>query len=519
VTEHLTHQELPDFLIWCANTGKLKQLAAFLPPKPLWAPYQGKPQEAAYHSKADILGFGGAAGGGKTDLLLGLALTAHRRSVIFRREASQGRGLLDRAQELLGGIGRLNENTGVYRGIPGGRQIEFAGVKDLGDEQKHKGRPHDFVGFDEGDQFLESQVRFLLGWLRTTIRGQRCRCVICFNPPTSAEGRWLLSYFAPWISRKHPNPARPGELRWYAMLPNGTETERPNGEPFEYEKEIIVPRSRTFIPPRAQDNPALMQTGYLPTLQALPEPLRSQLLLGDFQIGIRDDPWQTVPTAWVEAAQQRWRDTTRPTELITALGVDVARGGTDKTVLSKRYWNWFAQLDKYPGSFTPNGPLVAQLVFNAMETERLPGNWDTSVHVDVIGVGASVYDACVGLGMEVRAINFGEGTDAHDRSRKLGFANKRALYYWRLREALDPQTGDELCLPPDSELLADLTAPRWSLQSGRIKIESKEDIQKRIGRSTDCGDAVVLANIESQVPSEMDLPYCIPRAPGWRGYR
>ena len=47
------------------------------------------PQQQAYDSKADILLFGGAAGGGKSALLLGLALTAHKRSVIYRREVKQ----------------------------------------------------------------------------------------------------------------------------------------------------------------------------------------------------------------------------------------------------------------------------------------------------------------------------------------------------------------------------------------------------------------------------------------------
>jgi hypothetical protein len=43
------------------------------------------------------------------------------------------------------------------------------------------------------------------------------------------------------------------------------------------------------------------------TLQSLPEPLRSQMLYGDFRAGVQDDPWQVVPTAWVEAAMARWK--------------------------------------------------------------------------------------------------------------------------------------------------------------------------------------------------------------------
>src|SRR5947209_3048566 len=60
----------------------------------LWAPQPG-PQEVAYFSPADVTGYGGAAGGGKSSMLLGLAINEHRRSVIFRREMVQGRGLVD----------------------------------------------------------------------------------------------------------------------------------------------------------------------------------------------------------------------------------------------------------------------------------------------------------------------------------------------------------------------------------------------------------------------------------------
>jgi len=78
--------------------GKLKRLGPterFLVDKLLegdllWMPHpENVPQIKAYVSEADILYFGGAAGGGKSDLLLGLALTAHKKSIIFRREYLQ----------------------------------------------------------------------------------------------------------------------------------------------------------------------------------------------------------------------------------------------------------------------------------------------------------------------------------------------------------------------------------------------------------------------------------------------
>jgi hypothetical protein len=72
--------------------------------------------------------------------------------------------------------------------------------------------------------------------------------------------------------------------------------------------------------------------------------------------------------------------------------------------------------------------------------------------------------------------------------------NVRAAMYWKLREALDPHTGDNLALPPDPELLADLCAPRYGVNAAGIFIEHKPDIEKRISRSPDCADALVMAH-------------------------
>lgn len=442
------------------------------------------PQTQAYESEADHLYYGGAAGGGKSDLLLGLAATRHRKSLILRRELPQLREITERSRNVYRNLGKLNDNLHFWR-LNDGRMVELGGVQHEHDKENYQGRPHDFYGFDELPQFSESIFRFITGWNRTTDPGQRCRVVGAGNPPTSAEGGWVIRYWAPWLDVQHPRPALPGELRWFAVL-DGADTEVENGQPFTYKDELIEPKSRTFIPASLKDNPFLMNTGYRATLAAMPEPLRSQMLYGDFTVGTQDEPWQTIPTAWIRAAQARWTAEAKPTKQ-TAIGVDVARGGADKTVLAPRYGVWFGPLQKYAGTETPDGPMVAGLVMK----ELVHGGY---ANVDVIGVGASVYDVCRMQRADARPINFAAGSDAYDKSGRLQFVNVRAAAYWAMREALDPDSGDNLMLPPDPELLADLTAPKWSMRTSGIQIESKEDIVKRIGRSPDSGDAVVLAN-------------------------
>jgi hypothetical protein len=60
------------------------------------------PQLLAYNSQADELFYGGSAGGGKSDLLIGLTLTAHKRSLILRRTNKEASKLFDRYYEILG---------------------------------------------------------------------------------------------------------------------------------------------------------------------------------------------------------------------------------------------------------------------------------------------------------------------------------------------------------------------------------------------------------------------------------
>lgn len=474
---------------------RIRQMNRWLPPLDsqvgtaiqIWTPIPNSPQEAAYYSLADEVFYGGAAGGGKTDLLIGLAITAHRKSIIFRREYPQLKDIVQRSRDLLSGTGaRFNSNDAIWRNIPGGRSLEFGAVQYEHDVNKYKGRAHDLKAFDEVTEFTESQFRFLTAWARTTIPGQRVRIVCTGNPPTHADGEWVIRYWAPWLDDQHPNPARPGELRWFAVL-DGKDVEVANGAPFEYKGETIQPRSRTFIPARLTDNPYLANTEYSAVLQNLPEPLRSQLLYGDFTVSIKDNPWQVIPTEWVRLAQARWTERADPGPQ-SALGVDVARGGKDKTVIAARYGTWFAPLQKYPGTATPDGGSVASLVVQAVQDGAV-------INIDVVGWGASAFDVLHDQGWHVVGVNGSEKSNGTDKSGRLRFKNIRAEAYWRMREALDPKDGDDLALPPDNELLADLTAPRWKLSASGIQVESKEDIKKRLGRSPDCGDAVVLANM------------------------
>ena len=252
-----------------------------------------------------------------------------------------------------------------------------------------------------------------------------------------------------------------------------------------HDGERITPQSRTFIPSRVSDNPYLTGTGYMAQLQSLPEPLRSQMLKGDFLAGVEDDPWQVIPTLWVDQAMARWKaKVVRP--LMDSMGVDVARGGKDETIIYRRHGGWFDEAIVYPGTSTPDGPTLMAHVLTARR-DRAP------VHIDIVGWGSSPYDFLVANEIQTVGLNGAEKSGEQTKEAQLTLVNKRAMLWWRMREALDPKAQQPLELPPDNKLRADLCAPLWKLTPSGIMVELKEDIIKRIGRSPDRGDAACMA--------------------------
>lgn len=451
-----------------------------------WIPNPG-PQTEAYFTEADELFYGGQAGGGKSDLALGLALNEHHRALILRRTNKEAAGMVSRLVEIVGHTTGLNKQTGTW--IIDGKSIELGGCEHEDDKQKRKGTPHDLKAFDEISDFTETQYTFIIGWNRSTKANQRCRIVCTGNPPTTPEGLWVLKRWGAWLDPKHPRPAQPGELRWYTTGEDGQELEVDGPGPHWIGGEEVLARSRTFIPSSLKDNPDLLATGYAATLAALPEEYRAAYRDGDFGTALRDDAFQTIPTAWVHAAQQRWQRVPPIGVPMCAMGVDVAQGGNDRTVLAPRHDGWFAPLIEVPGKLTPDGKTVGGLVVThrrdgAKIIIDIGGGWggDAYAHLRENGVDAVSY-----MGVKT--------SDRRTQDNTLKFTNVRTEAYWRFREALDPSQpqGSPIMLPVDSELLSDLCAPKYEITARGIAIESKEALVKRIGRSPDKGDAVVMA--------------------------
>lgn len=468
---------------------ELQRIAGAQTKQLVWVPNPGPQDIAAYNCLADELFYGGQAGGGKTDLLAGIGFTMHERSLLLRRTNKEARGLIDRIADIFGSKEHWNGHDECWRFQ--GRTVDIGGVQLEDDKQKYKGKPHDLIGFDEISDFSETQYRFIIGWNRTTNPKQRCRVVACGNPPTRAEGLWVIKYWAAWLDPSHPNPAKPGELRWYTTI-NGedTEVDGPGPHFVPGEDKPVYARSRTFIPAELADNPDQDTPQYRAALAALPEELRAAYRDGNFQASLKDKPRQVIPTAWILEAQKRWLASPPPGVPMCSIGVDIAQGGKDKTILAARWDGYYAKLQRFPGAETPDGRTVAGLVIQARRD-------NATIVIDMGGgYGGAAYEQLTHNGIHCIPYKGSEGTTLRCCKNTMGLANTRAAAYWMFREALDPNqpNGSPIMLPPDdTDLIADLTAPVFWDQGGKIYITTKEDVVEMLGRSPDAGDAVVMS--------------------------
>lgn len=161
-------------------------------------------------------------------------------------------------------------------------------------------------------------------------------------------------------------------------------------------------------------------------------------------------------------------------------------------ILAPRYDGWFAPLVKVPGKDIPlerAGAFCGGVVVSHRRDEAL-------VVVDMGGgYGGPVYEHLVGNKVECKVFKGAESSTRRSADGKLHFTNKRSAALWGMREALDPGQpgGSPISLPPDQELVADLTAPTFEVTPNGIKAEPKDKVMDRLGRSTDKGDAVCMS--------------------------
>lgn len=238
-----------------------------------------------------------------------------------------------------------------------------------------------------------------------------------------------------------------------------------------------------------------------------------------------------IPLPWVEAAVLRWekwaemgKPEIRGRQIISCDVAASVQG--DKTCIAKRVGNCITDIYTYQLADTMK---TSNVLLNRGRMIDLSGvdivmpEWQDTPFlqfiIDGIGVGRGVFDRMTEYYAEMRnpntpeILNFVASQATPARLDSYAMWNKRAHAWWSFRKMLDPAQnngrGSTVMLPPHDEMIQDLTTPKWSLsETGnppKLKIESKDDIRKRLDRSPDVADAIVMAFLpDGLAQSHMD---------------
>jgi phage terminase large subunit len=214
-----------------------------------------------------------------------------------------------------------------------------------------------------------------------------------------------------------------------------------------------------------------------------------------------------VPLEYVEAGKARWPSASDDGEL--EIGVDVAREGDDESILAALRGTKLLELQDVKidrsAAAMPPGPQVGEAIVRMARRLRRPEDrYRTRIKIDAIGVGTAVLDYLVlsySDEFEIVAVNTACSADtwlivapategapaktAHDEYRNLRAQLAFGVARW-LREG-----G---AIPDDGKLEAELVAPTFSFRErGKLAVEDKRDVKKRLKRSPDRADALALA--------------------------
>ena len=294
---------------------------------------QAGPQTAFMASKADIVIYGGAAGGGKTYALLLEGLRNRNvkgwGGVIFRHNYNQitaEGGLWDASHKIYDLVPDAvpGKTPKLHWTFGGGGRLNFAHISCDDDLSSWQGTEICYLGFDELTHFSRKQFLYMLSRNRTTC-GIRPYVRATCNPDADS---WVADFISWWIDQEtgYPIPERSGLVRYMCVL-NDTIYFADTAEKLAEEHDIPIEqcKSVTFIASRLQDNKVLMESdpGYIANLNALLEVERERLLNGN---------WKIKPTAgmFFKRSQVTLLDEL-PNDVITwARGWDLAATSEDE---------------------------------------------------------------------------------------------------------------------------------------------------------------------------------------------
>lgn len=261
---------------------------------------QPGPQEAFLASSADIVIYGGAAGGGKT---WGLLVEPLRHvsvggfgGVIFRRSYPQitnEGGLWDESEQIYPYLGGRPVRGDMEWRWANGFKMAFKHLQYDDTVKEWQGAQVPFIGWDQLEHFSKYQFFYMLSRNRSTC-GVRPYQRATINPDAD---HWCAGFIQWWWDPEtgYPIEERSGVIRWFIQINNqihwaDTQQELIDiyGDPAlpADDPEQVQPISVTFIPAKLTDNQILMKKdpGYMAKLKAMSLVEQERLLRGNWKI-------------------------------------------------------------------------------------------------------------------------------------------------------------------------------------------------------------------------------------------
>jgi len=408
--------------------------------------------EAVFSGKFSYLLYGGAIRGGKTYAMLLLVLVLARmfkgsRWAVVRKDLPTiKRNTIPSFERIkpAGFCGEINRTDWYVDCANGSRIIFFPESAERDPElDRWKGLEVNGFALEEVNEIGEKSFS------KAIERAGSWQCQDRQPPPL------ILATCNPtlnWVKRRWYDPHRKGTLQapWY------------------------------YLPAKVTDNPHL-DAQYLASLETLRETdpaAYERFVLGSWESA--DEPDQLISYDWTLAAQNVERVDGR-----YSLGVDVARYGDDDSVLAHKKGNAILKLEYHHGlSLERLASMVSRRIVDIPVDSR-------NVFIDAVGIGAGVVDILSAQNHYPTEVISGAKA-IETRGDTFRFNNLRSQMWWHTREQL--RRGLVCFEVDDPRLREDLTAPHYKVDGDRVvKVESKDQIKKRIGRSTDAADAVVYA--------------------------
>jgi len=204
-------------------------------------------------------------------------------------------------------------------------------------------------------------------------------------------------------------------------------------------------------------------------------------VMGEFP---QSDDDTVIPLDLVRAAIDR--DVALTTEQAIVWGLDVARFGGDNSALCKRQGNTVLDIKTFKSMDLMQLCGAVKAEYDTTTFENKP----QEILVDVIGLGSGVVDRLAEQNLPVRGVNVAEAP-----STKKNYLNLRAELWFAIKDWLAQR---DCRLPNNDELASELAAPQYKYtSSGKIKIESKDEMRKRGIKSPDRADALALTMASS----------------------